>query len=196
MLLLLLPIAALPVTGLRLLAESYTFLRMRAEATRAIGALREAGAVPVLLQNIRDPNARVRLAAMECLPGVMDAIAKEEMPLPAGEYDLCFLLGDRNESLVLSTLQVLRLHGDGSTAQPVERLVRRGRTERIRGLAEEILPVLQERLRREQDPALLVRPSMSPEDAPSELLRPAASEPDVDPSTLLRADVAGTGPSQ
>ena len=183
----LVPVVALPVTGLRLVGERRRFVRMRAEATRAMGALKESGTIQILLQNIRDPDTRIRSAARDCLPAVLDAIVAEEAPLlPDAALELCRLLGDRSEALVVSILDVLKLYGGGASAHPVERLVTRGRTEAIRANAARVLPVLQERLKQEQDPKTLVRPASAPEDATEELLRPAAPQRDTDTDTLLR----------
>jgi hypothetical protein len=104
------------------------------------------------------------------------------------------LLRLKDEQLVTSILEALGRAGGGRAVRPVERLTKRGRTERVRGKAAEILPVLQQRQRAEQAPQVLLRAAEPVPESPDELLRAASAEADVDPSTLLRAEIPGELP--
>ena len=178
---------AVPVALIMAGHEGNNLQTMRAWATKALGWWREPGTIGVLVRNLYDSNPQVARAADESLPGVLSSALRDEIPLPPdADVYLVPLLRRWDEGLVLMILEVLRRQGRGSVAERVGRLVKRGRTERIRVVAAVVLPVLLERMRAEQDSKVLLRPCGAPEGSPDELLRPAQGEPEADPGTLLR----------
>jgi hypothetical protein len=185
-------VVALPVFLVSLAMESMHLREIRAEAARTLGALRDPDSLAVLISCARDLSAEVRRAGTEGLPQNLHDLPPVRPNLAPADYaKLIALLGSSEEIVVLSVLDALEKFDEGEAIQGVQRLVKRGATREIRAEAERILPILKDRQRRAQDPALLVRPAGPPEDAPEELLRPAWGVADEDPSTLLRAERAG-----
>lgn len=88
------------------------------------------------------------------------------------------------EPLSLAILQAAEQMRDGRAASLVERLAKRGRTDRIRNEARRILPGLQECRQRENAPATLLRPSRP---IPQDLLHPSRQPQEAAPEQLLRA---------
>jgi hypothetical protein len=186
-------LGVVPVTMIRVASEKYKVQYIRAEATVAVGGWKEPDTLWVVFRNLHDSNRLVRLAAIRSLPGILSSVLADEiMPPPGAMEYLMPLLNWWDERLVVMILDVLREYGGGSRAAEVGRLAKRGRTERIRAAAADVLPILLERLRLEQDPRVLLRPSEAPEDGPEVLLRPAVSTADEDPSMLLRAEAGET----
>jgi hypothetical protein len=181
-------LAALPVLTLSYFVERDRLRAVRAVATRALGNFGTASSLSVALINASDHGACVSTAALDVLPRILDRVAAgTPQSFPADEARrLCKLLNSDREQLVISILNALGRAGGGSAVLPVERLVKKGSTEAVRRLAEETLPILQERLRAEQAPAVLLRASQPPAADSTELLRAARAEPQVDPNTLLR----------
>ncbi len=197
-------IAVLPVSYV---IETDRLRAVRAAAVRALGRFGASSSLPIVVRAVAERGTRVRTAALDVLPRILDGI-EETTSTPgflesesgasaaarataAGILRSCAeglyaLLYSGREPLVISILRALGRVGDGSAVQPVERLVKRGRTEAVRRLAEEVLPVLQERLRAEQAPHVLLRAAEAPASDPGELLRPASAQAEVDPGTLLR----------
>jgi hypothetical protein len=172
------------VFPLLLLGEGNRFRSMRTLATRALGALKVESTVPTIIKNAEWRN-EPGPTAMAALPGILDAVLKGEIALvPGGVGPLCSFLSSKDDAFVIQILEVLLKYGDGSTARPVERLMRRERSESVLAIAADVLPVLQERLRLEQDPKVLLRPAG--ETTSDGLLRPVQGAPDAGAETLLR----------
>ncbi len=171
--------------------------------------------MPVVIRNARE-TLNAGTVTIAALPAILTEMVRGDLEVAPGcAAELCGLLRSmeristinplgslaapvemfapgRDEAIELDILELLRRHGEGSAADPVGRILKRGRTGRVRTKAAEILPVLKERLRIEQEPKVLLRPSGPPEDSPGELLRPAVSTADRDPSMLLRAEAGET----
>jgi hypothetical protein len=108
---------------------------------------------------------------------------------PEGIRRLCELLMDCDArgltylaADVPLILEALGRVGGGNAVETVERIAEAGRMPVWRAKARDILPVLRERQRREQDSARLLRATESPRDSES-LLRPAAAS--SQPAELL-----------
>ncbi len=99
--------------------------------------------------------------------------------------NLCRLLYQPDESLVLEVIEALGKIGDGSALHPVKWVAERGRTQQIREAAQAILPILEERHRQEQDPQILLRPTAG-FSTPDTLLRAAQAKPETGSEHLLR----------
>jgi hypothetical protein len=188
---------SVPLFVVSLVLESMHLRAIRIQATRTLGVLREPYTIPVLIACVRDLCPGVRRNAIESLPSILHDLPPEPSAISPWVIaaQLAGLLGVRDEALVMSVLGYLERFDNGSAIRAVERQAKRGATPRIRAEAERILPLLWERLRRAQDPSLLVRPANAPEVTPEELLRPAGSGADGDPSTLLRAEIRNDIPS-
>jgi hypothetical protein len=90
-----------------------------------------------------------------------------------------------NESLQLAILDLLEHRGGGQAWRPVEALAARGRHERVRLRAAEVLQVLKTRGEEAQNNSLLLRAS-SAGASPETLLRAGHATTDA-PAELLRA---------
>ena len=86
----------------------------------------------------------------------------------------------------MALLRVLEWMGDGQVIPRVERIAGRGATEELRAEAARILPVLQERQRQAQAPAMLLRPSQAQAAHPEQLLRPGCATDTTPAVQLLR----------
>jgi hypothetical protein len=187
--------ASCPLALVQLAVDGSRLIEMRVEATCAIASLKVAETTSVVFRNTRSSHQPVKTAAVGALPALLPAIIDGELPLlPKDAEDLCLLLRGGEDDLVYLILETLRLYGGGSQAGDLEWLVAHGRTQPIREAAAHVLPVLQQRLRREQEQNVLLRASDAPEDSPAHLLRPISTAPDGEPSTLLRADMSDAAP--
>ncbi len=151
----------------------------------------------MLADALREGQGEVWSDAIVALPAVVAALTQDWYGrMPAGTTrDVCSAL--RCTSLPNQTrlllVQALEVVGDGSGVREIEAMLaekqplyadREGLRERLQAL----LPLLRERLRREQDDALLLRGSHSAAQSQEQLLR--ASMPQIaphSPEQLLRA---------
>ena len=176
--------------------------RVRMAAVLALGRLRSPEAVGALARATLDVSPGIRSVAEEslrqCLPQITpDHYARLDADtVPA----LCRLLNVKKErlfanhahteQLVLDALAALGKIGDGSAVRPVESVAEDGWTQPVRAAARQILPVLQERQRQENNPRLLLRGSAPPPTPGDQLLRPTSTTLIALPEQLLRPSVA------
>ena len=177
--------------------------RVRGAAALALGRLRAPEGIEALSRAVLDVSPSVRAGAEPALRLSLPVLTNEHYGTlgPSAMPALCHLLDYkkerlfayhvRTERLVLQTLQALEKIGTGEAAPSVGKVAQDGWTASVRDLARQILPVLQERKRQENDPYILLRASTLPQsgetllraapsalqdDAPHQLLRPRPSE--------------------
>ncbi len=170
---------------------------MRAAAIRSIGQSASPEGLNVLADALRESQGEVWSAAIIALPTVVAALTPEWYGrMPAGTTrDVCRTLQctslpNRTRLLLVQALEIV---GDGSGVREIEVMLadkqplyadRDGIKERLRAL----LPLLRERLRLEQDDALLLRGSQQTATSQEQLLRAAAPQATLPPpEQLLRA---------
>lgn len=172
--------------------------RVRMAAVLAMGRLRSPEAVGALARATLDVSPGIRSVAEEslrqCLPEITpDHYARLDADtVPA----LCRLLNVKKErlfanhahteQLVLDALAALGKIGDGSAVRSVESVAENGWTQSVRDAARQILPVLQERQKQENNPRLLLRGSAPPQTPGDQLLRPISTTLIALPEQLLR----------
>lgn len=175
--------------------------RVRGAAALALGRLRAPEGIEALARATLDVSPHVRAIAEPALHLSLPTLTNEHygrlgpFVVPA----LCHLLDHkkerlfayhvRTERLVLQSLTALEKIGTGAAVSSVEKVARDGWTDSVREAAQEILPVLQERQRLENDPHILLRASALPQSG-EHLLRAAPSAlHDHAPEQLLRPQV-------
>lgn len=154
-------ITAIPfVTPFSLVYDGLLNDRSRAAAARALGHLAVPEAVGPLAVAMFDKNPRVRAAAAIALHEVLPALKKEHFGRLGLESmnALGRALSHPDTSLVFKLLNALKLIGTGSAAPYVEKVVQSGRTMKLKDTAAEVLAVLRERQRRENEGGKLLRP--------------------------------------
>jgi hypothetical protein len=146
---------------------------VRADAAAALSLVAGPDDVDVLAAACFDVSSPVLLLAQYTLKGVLPALDESHRDIltVTTTPSLCRLLRLYDLELVCLTLDALGRVGDGRAAGHVELLLTENKGARVREAAERVLPVLQERRRREGDAASLVRPS-SHQSAEECLLRP------------------------
>ena len=87
---------------------------------------------------------------------------------------------------ILTILNALEHIGDSGALSPVNRLAEKGAFASVRARATNLIPLLEERRRQENDRSMLLRGSAEPRSKAS-LLRPAYRTFTADPSELLRS---------
>lgn len=182
------------LSGLSLVFPFYSLLMdyernmtARKFALRSLGNLRQPLSIGTLADASTKSDPEVSGEAAQALRRVLIALTPRHHPEYSGATpNLCRLLGTVDESLLFQVLEALEKIGDGRAAGPVERLTKQRSSMKVCEEAKRILPLLQERQRRENDPRRLVRPAHSPADDET-LLRPAAGSRMSEPETLLRS---------
>lgn len=164
-------------------------------------------AVIPLMNTLGTGPKELRRAALSKLISLLEQVREEDASLFTDEQirGFCFILNAKNSpvyrkvmgtdyygGMVVALLHAVARIGDSRALEPVQRLATKKRVEseteaRVRGAAEECLPLLQARVDRQK-----ARPNLlSASDPPaSELLRAAEEGRVPDPDSLLRA----TGP--
>ncbi len=181
------------------------------EVLRALGKLADPMAVGLLSRAQQRTSPLVKLksqqaaVAAKALPAALAAVREEHYGLlPADATPaLCEALSGATRRQALLILSALRAAGIGSGAEPLRRMIADpaaqrdwesspdpgdGRTS-VLSVAEEVLPILEERLRNETASSRLLRPASTPGDAAEVLLRPAGSASAVPDEQLLRPAV-------
>lgn len=177
--------------------------RVRGATALALGRLRAPEGVEALACATLDVSPHVRAIAEPALHLSLPTLVNEHYGQlgPFAVPALCHLLEHkkerlfayhvRTERLVLQILYALGKIGTGQAVPSVEKVAQDGWTAGVREAAQQILPVLQERKRQENDPHILLRASALPQSgdhllraassalhaaAPQQLLRPQISE--------------------
>ncbi len=164
---------------------------VRAAAAIAVGRLSVPEAVGPLAAALFDRSASVRSAAELALHQVLPAL-KEEHYGRLGAESMAAVgkcLSHPDAMLVFKMLDALKVVGTGSAVPFVEKLAHSGRTMKLRDTAAEVLTVLRDRQRRENDSERLLRSTNSPTDSSGMLLRPARDTSEGDSQQLLRASL-------
>ncbi len=161
---------------------------VRAASARALGRLAYPTAAGGLAGAVFDGRRPVAEAANAALPNTLRALTPEYYGR-SGPYtisNLCRLLSHGDDRIVLMALEALGRVGGGSAIPSVQRVQRWGANAALKRAAASILPILEERKRRETDPQVLLQASAAPELPEELLLRPASSSVAGDTSVLLR----------
>ena len=159
----------------------------------ALAELRDKKALPSVIEAIHNANTAEKAKLHRTLALLLSLLGPEDAGLLSGHslLRLTELLSQTESYQTFAILGALEHVGTGVCVPAIERLTKRGRTPEIRAHAERLLPVLEERRKREQAPTFLLRASSAPRDPKEELLRPVT---DIDPATppeqLLRAGEA------
>jgi hypothetical protein len=176
--------------------------RVRRAAALALGRLRAPEGIEALARATLDVSPHVRAIAEPALHLSLPTLTNEYYGRlgPFAVPALCHLLDHkkerlfayhvRTERLVLQSLQALEKIGTGEAVSSVEKVARDGWTVSVRETAQQILPVLQERKRQENDPYILLRAAALPQSG-DHLLRAASSAlHDHTPEQLLRPQMS------
>jgi hypothetical protein len=159
-----------------LVGDWFTQIEVRAEAARALGEVAMPGDIPALCEASREASATVHVEAKTALKELLSRLSDDDYRRVPSETTpgLCRLLNDFDHDLICIVVEALAKVGDGRAAEPVQRLLRQYPFPRTRVAAENALPILQERLRRQTDPTTLMRAVNDPVSPADSLLRPAA----------------------
>lgn len=168
--------------------ESTNAYRVRAAAATALGNLRapESGGALAGVLFHRDPG--LRTAAALALHQVLPALTDDHYGQVGAQSvaNLGRALNHSDNQLVYRVLEALKKVGTSHAIPFVERVEQRGRTIRLRDTAADVLVVLRERQRQENQRDTLLRPAPSPDNPADILLRPARDIGETDPQLLLR----------
>jgi len=169
--------------------------RIRAAAATALARIGQPESMGVVAQTLCDVSPLVRHFAHEALRALHPRLTSDYY----GRLDsaltpnLCRAL--RQESRkhepvsavrMIALLQALEKVGDGRAVEPVRALTNAAYYLRIGQEAERILPVLEARLRQENDSKMLLRGASTPATKSEELLRAAVTSVEKKPEQLLR----------
>jgi len=160
----------------------------RAAAARALGVMKSPESAGVLAGALADRSRVVREEAADSLHDVLPLLTPEHYGLFGAEsmQNLGRILHHPEAQLVCKSLSALAIIGTSHAIPAVRRAAQSGRTMRLREAANEVLAVLEERQRHESRHDTLLRPTLSPEDPSSILMRPASSAPQPTSEILLR----------
>jgi hypothetical protein len=170
---------------------------VRAVAATSLGKLGLRQSVPTVVAAACGREQRtvgagpVRKAALATLPSLLATLTTEDYGQFGSQVvpDLCRLLRQSSDDIVLSALEALGKIGDGQAVDPVERLARDTKEKGlllVQEAAERILPVLRQRQQEENNPRVLLRAAYAPAAPADTLLRPAQGVPEAEPQVLLR----------
>ena len=163
--------------------------RVRASAIEALGSLRRPETLETLLAAHLGRGKRLRSAATSALRQVLPQLTPDHYGRLGASVtpNLCQALSHWDNVFVLEIVEALGKVGDGRALTVLERLERSEKRADVRIRIAEIMPMLLERSRREQESGVLLRGSLSPA-GPEELLRASITDgPDDAHETLLRA---------
>jgi hypothetical protein len=160
----------------------------RTEAARILGVLGFPEDIALLAATSWDAAITTRKEAARALRGILQTIDQSHYGrLPADTTPgLCQLLESPDEALALLAVDALREVGDGRAIDSLEHAVQKSPSWDVRMAAARVLPILEERRRRGDDPSVLVRSSDAPPTEAS-LLRPASGSRASNPDSLPRA---------
>jgi len=96
------------------------------------------------------------------------------------------VLNHPDAQLVSKALSALAIVGTSHAIPAVRRALQTGRTTRLKDAARDVLAILEERQRHESRHDTLLRPTISPENPASVLVRPASSSLQPSAEVLLR----------
>ena len=160
----------LPYRALREASERNAIAMLAAQGLRLAG---DKAFLPAVIEGAFGYNRMspgpARLALRYLLPHI-DSEDREKLPFGARSKLMDALGRGHDADLDVAILQALEWVGTGSVADKVARLVEHGATPAVREEAIRVLPILQARLREEQAPAILLRPSQNAAPA-NQLLR-------------------------
>ncbi len=162
--------------------------RESVEALLSLGTLAGTSALPCVAAAAAHRRPEVRSAAHRAIVPILAQTSDDDYGrLGSVVIDVCRLLQERNDTLVVAALEGLARFGDGRAVEPVERLLQGTEvTPEVRAAAEKALPILCIRREQEGSSARLLRPASNP-DEHATLLRAAANVGRADEELLLRA---------
>ena len=182
------------ITPYCLMRESYERGAIAGLAAEGLRSARNKAYLPAVVEGAFGYNRispkPARKALLYLLP-LLNADDGERMEAGTRRH-LMEALGNVNNSqqLEFALVRAMEWVGTGQAARKVAWLTRRGQNSAIRDEAARILPVLQERERREQAPTTLLRPSHAAPILPEHLLRPIAATDATPAEQLLRPENA------
>ncbi len=179
-------VLASPLIAIRILKASRNTLA-QAAAARSLGNLADPISVGILATTMMSSGLELRAAAADALWKNLSAVLPEHYGVlpPDATTSLCAALGS-SITLDAAILKALGNAGTGAAVDRVRRLASESYASSTRKIAQEVLPILEERLRQETSAARLLRPAESPRAAENVLLRPASSATAVPEEQLLR----------
>jgi HEAT repeat protein len=162
--------------------------KVRAAAAKALGALALPESVGALSNALFDRGMEVRISAAEALHSVLPKLNASHFGRLGAESmrSLGKALTYADSQLVAEVLEALRHVGTGAAIPYVERIREKGRTLRLRDSAAEILEILHERQRTEQQSDRLLRSTQTPTNPGEHLLRAARDSVEASSVQLLR----------
>lgn len=191
-------LASLPIAlPLSILMDSTRTNFVRMTAVTALGRLGLPETVGTLAEACRDNHRRVRAAAEQSLFAVLPLLTVEHYGrLPVETVPrLLDVLSDlwvftrthpNREERMVGLMDALGKIGDGRAIEMVRGLTEVTDLRRVRGKAQEILPILIARREQENSRGMLLRAASAPVSSPVELLRPVTSMTETAPEQLLR----------
>ena len=187
------PLLALVFCGI-FAVESHKMNRVRTKALKALAEMKAVEGLGVLLTAAKNLSQLRQFDG--ALLGLMDfltpmhygTLPTEAVPL------LCDMIAHEHRSLGKSTadariiilLKALGSVGDGRAFAFVTKLMQTGKTDSVRIVARDVVPILEERKRMENEYGMLLRHSSVPLNPKNDLLRAAHSHPDTQYETLMR----------
>ncbi len=162
--------------------------RVRAAAASALGSLAEPESVGALAGALAHRSRHVRESAAASLHNVLPTLKPEHYGAFGSESiaNLGRVLSHPDAQLVSKALAALSVIGTSHAIPFVRRAAQAGRTVRLRDSAAEVLALLEERQRHETNHGTLLRPTSSPNDPSSILMRPAGPSMQPNAEVLLR----------
>jgi len=175
--------------------ETSDDVRLRVEATKSLIRLGDLRAVGALAQLAQDRDREVAKSGHDALMALLrkgDSLQEGSADVlgPDGLTELAALLPRNDYFLTQAILQVFRKVGDGRILSAVEKLAQDyTRSRDLREEARELLPILKQRIAREEARTTLLRAADGEAGYSSEnLLRPVTGQRTMEPpDQLLRA---------
>jgi hypothetical protein len=196
--------AALPVGLVISRIRAHEAVKLKITAADAIISIKDPHTVPSMIHIATGGGPFwTRYGARSVLAGVLPELRSGHTGMINGdtEQELASLLGTNNGELVLAVVRSLEFVGSGKSADAVERFIyHRSRTIENDTMAmaalteaERVLPILEERRRREQAPTTLLRASQPNDGRDDGLLRPAneCANNELHADELLRSSNQG-----
>lgn len=187
------PLLALVFCGVFAI-EGRKMNRVRMTALKALADMRAVEGLGVLLTAAKMPSQLRQFDG--ALLGMLDSLTPMHYgTLPTHAVPLlCDMIGHEHRSLgksvmdtrVIILLKALGNIGDGRALAFVTKLVQTGKTDSVRIVARDVVPILEERKRMENEFGMLLRHSSVPINPKNDLLRAAHSQPDIQYETLVR----------
>jgi hypothetical protein len=166
--------------------------RVRRMAVASLGRLKIPMTVNVLataaLEKSKLVNTEAKKSLMSVLPEVTEELygwlPREAVP------NLCRLLYDNDEAIVLALLAAIGRVGGGNALANVQRIHDVSKSARVVQAAADILPILRHRQTQERESGRLLRPAAE-SGVENLLLRPTENMLNADPAMLLRPSAPG-----